>query len=448
MITWMQKHKKWLIVTIWISTIAFVGAGFVGWGSYDYGKSDSAVAVVGNKEVPMKDLQAEYSNLYSQYQQMLGENFNQEMAQQFKLEEAALQRVVQKYLLLNYADELGIITTDLEVAQELVKINSFFKDGKFDKNTYISVLKQNRRTATEFEELLKQDLLVRKIQKIFDVTMSKNEIKNLGSILFSEDKVSVKVITDTNIKVTPTQKELQGYWEKNKDDYKSPTGYNVSYSKIDNIDGKTKKEMKTVALKARLDLKKEKEKFDMTETIYPNSELLSQETFKTLISSKEDEILKPIYNNGSYIIVKLNKKVLPQTLPFEEVKSTVNKAYISVKKQEILTQMAEESIKNFNGKSIGYINRAASPTIDGLSDDEVSQLIQNIFISDKKINTLALENKIVVYEIEDTRLASYDQKNDDIVIQSIQSAKTGLIFSQLLENLKNKYTVTSYLQSK
>ncbi len=32
MITWMQRHKKWLVITIWISTIAFVGAGFVGWG--------------------------------------------------------------------------------------------------------------------------------------------------------------------------------------------------------------------------------------------------------------------------------------------------------------------------------------------------------------------------------------------------------------------------------
>ncbi|MDC0933875.1 SurA N-terminal domain-containing protein, partial [Arcobacteraceae bacterium] len=72
MIEWMQKHKKWLIVTIWISTIAFVGAGFVGWGSYDYEKSTSTVAIVGEKEVPLKDLQNEYSSLYSQYQQMLG----------------------------------------------------------------------------------------------------------------------------------------------------------------------------------------------------------------------------------------------------------------------------------------------------------------------------------------------------------------------------------------
>ena len=29
MIAWMQKHNKYLVVTIWIATIAFIGAGFV-----------------------------------------------------------------------------------------------------------------------------------------------------------------------------------------------------------------------------------------------------------------------------------------------------------------------------------------------------------------------------------------------------------------------------------
>ena len=49
MITWMQKHKKYLVITIWISTIAFVGAGFVGWGAYDFNKSRAtSVAKVGD----------------------------------------------------------------------------------------------------------------------------------------------------------------------------------------------------------------------------------------------------------------------------------------------------------------------------------------------------------------------------------------------------------------
>jgi len=75
MITWMQRHKKWLVITIWISTIAFVGAGFVGWGSYEYGKQGGAVAVVGDREVSVEEYQQEYSNLYDQYSRMFGSMF-------------------------------------------------------------------------------------------------------------------------------------------------------------------------------------------------------------------------------------------------------------------------------------------------------------------------------------------------------------------------------------
>ena len=74
MITWMQRHKKWLVITIWISTIAFVGAGFVGWGSYKYGSSSGAVALVGNKKIKISDLQDEYNILYAKYQDALGDS--------------------------------------------------------------------------------------------------------------------------------------------------------------------------------------------------------------------------------------------------------------------------------------------------------------------------------------------------------------------------------------
>ena len=66
MITWMQKHKKYLIVTIWISTIAFVGAGFVGWGQYKYGDKAGTVAKVGKVDISLGELQTSYSNLYAQ----------------------------------------------------------------------------------------------------------------------------------------------------------------------------------------------------------------------------------------------------------------------------------------------------------------------------------------------------------------------------------------------
>ncbi|XPV54069.1 MAG: SurA N-terminal domain-containing protein [Halarcobacter ebronensis] len=138
----MQRHKKWLVITIWISTIAFVGAGFVGWGSYDYGSKGGAVAVVGDREVTVEEYQREYSSLYDQYARMFGNQFNQEMADKLKLKDAAYKLIIQKNLILSFADELGLDVTNEEIAKQLVLIPAFLKDGKFDKDTYIKVLQQ------------------------------------------------------------------------------------------------------------------------------------------------------------------------------------------------------------------------------------------------------------------------------------------------------------------
>lgn len=445
MIEWMQKHKKWLIVTIWISTIAFVGAGFVGWGSYDYGKSTSTVAIVGEKEVPMKDLQSEYSSLYSQYQRMLGDQFNKEMAEQFKLQDAALQRVTQKYLILNYADELGLIATDKEVALELVKIESFFKAGKFDKNTYISVLKQNRRTATEFEAQLKQDILVNKVQDLFETTLKTNELQNISNLIYSEDEVSLKIISDKDIKIKYTQDDLKNYWSLGKENYKSESGFGIKYTKIENIDGKTKKEMKKVALKAYLNLKKEKVAFKETKTIFISSTFLDAEDLKTVTSSKEGTVLKPIYKDNNYYVIKAEKKILPQVLKYEDVKAQVTKDYTRDQKSLLLDEEANKIVSNFSGKSIGYLSRSNIPTIDGLTTEQRDEFIKNLFAATNVINKVNLGSKVVIYKITNSKFATYDNAKDESVSQTIGNLKASSLSSSLLAKLATKYEIKSFM---
>ena len=446
-ISWMQRHKKWLIVTIWISTIAFVGAGFVGWGSYNYGKSDGAVAVVGDKEVPLSDLQNEYSSLYSQYQNMFGEKFNQEMAKQMGLEQAALQRVVNKYLVLNYADELGLMITDEEVAKEIVKIQAFFKDGKFDKDTYLLVLKQNKRTAAEFEAQLKQDLLITKVNKIFNLKLEDNEIANIATLLFAEDKVSVKVIDGDKINVTPSVDELKKYYDKNKNNYKSKKGYLISYTKIENEDGKDKKAMKKVALKQYLALKKSKEQFVNTKTLYEDSAFVEKEDLNKIIKAESSEVLKPIYKDNQYYIIRKDKNIEPQILPFKEAKSLVNKDYIASKKAEILNEKAKELVKNFVAEEdLGYISRNKNISVKGLDANQASTLQEHIHTSSKPINFVNVGgNKVVVYKITDTKFNPYDEKTKDLVISTISNYKGGAISNGLLEKLQNKYDIKTYL---
>ena len=448
MIEWMQRHKKWLIVTIWISTIAFVGAGFVGWGSYDYGKSNSTVAIVGDKEVPLKDLQNEYSNLYSQYQQMLGGQFNQELAKQFKLEDIALQRITQKYLILNYADELGLISTDEEVALELVKINSFFKDGKFDKQTYLNVLKQNRRTATEFEDQLKQDILVNKVNSLFNTSLKTNELQNISSLIFSQDEVSLKIIDDKNIKIKYTNDDLIKYWTKNKEDYKSESGFGIEYSKIANIDGKTKKEMRKIALKEYLSLKKGKSKFQENKTIFTSSNFLNAEDLKKVTESKEGSILKPIYKDNSYYVIKANKKILPQVLEYKDVKQEVIKDYIVSEKSNKLENNADEIMNNFKGKSIGYISRSNIPEIAGLTKIQKDEFVKHLFSSNKALNKINLGSKVVVYKITNSKLASFNNLNEQTVSQTIANLKASSLSSSLLAKLATKYEIRTFTGNK
>jgi len=445
MIEWMQRHKKWLIVTIWISTIAFVGAGFVGWGSYDYGKSNSTVAIVGDKEVPLKDLQNEYSSLYSQYQKMLGTQFNKELADQFKLDDVALQRVTQKYLILNYAEELGLISTDKEVASELIKINAFYKDGKFDKNTYLNVLKQNKRSASEFEEQLKQDILVQKVQNLFQTSLKENELKNISNLVFSEDEVSIKIINDKNIKIDYNTQDLEKFWSDNKENYKSESGFNIAYTKIDNIEGKTKKEMKKIALKEYLNLKKKKVKFQSTKTIYDSSTFLNIEDLKTVTSSKEGTVLKPIYKDNTYYVIKAEKKILPQVLQYDDVKAQVLNDYKRDKKLKKLEKNADQIIANFTGKNIGYVSRSNIPKIAGLTDTEKDEFARSLFSSTKQINKINFGSKILIYKITNSKFAQYKNGKNEAISNTIANLKASSLSASLLEKLATKYEIKSFM---
>ncbi|MEA3288902.1 MAG: SurA N-terminal domain-containing protein [Campylobacterota bacterium] len=445
MITWMQRHKKWLIVTIWVSTIAFVGAGFVGWGSYDYGKSNSTVAIVNGQEVPMTDLQNEYSALYSQYQQMFGSSFNQELAQKLNLEDAAMQKVIQKHLMLNFATEIGLVTTDEEVAKQLIEITAFQKDGKFDKNTYMSVLKQNRRSTAEFEAQLKQDLLIQKVQNIFNAKLEKNEIKNISELIFMEDKVEVAVVSSEDIKINSKASDIKAHWEKTKENYKSEDGYKISFTKIDNIEGKDKKQMKKVALREYIDLKKSKADFKEEKTIYANSNFVSQEDFTKVKTSDVGTVLKPIYKDGTYHIIKLVSKINPQTLPFETVKASVKASYIAELKNSKLQEKADKLIKNFKGVSLGYIKKDSKPSIKGLTEEENANVVRDIFNSISKISQSNLGNKIVVFKIIDSKLAAYDPVNDQIINSSIEQLKNNEINSGLISQLKNKYEIKTFI---
>ncbi len=445
MITWMQKHKKWLVITIWISTIAFVGAGFVGWGSYSYGKNGGTVAVVGDLEINVKELQKEYNQMYSQYQQMFGGSFNKEMADKLNLEQQAYNNLVQKYLILNLAKKYGIIATDEEIAKQLVKIEAFLKDGKFDKDTYIKVLQQNGTNPTDFESGMKNDIVFYKTISIFNTNLSQKEMKTLNEIYFSEDEVSINIIDSNSVDKTYSEADLKTFWEKNKNSYKTVAKYKLNVEKVQ-IEA-DEKEAKNSALKKYLALKNNKEQFTKEELIDDQTNSYGEQ-LATITALKDGELLKPIKIGNEFVIVKMIGKIAPTVLTFEQALLNVRNDYQKMIISKRLDEKKNALLKNFTGTNIGFINKEKMPEIKSLSKDEIEKLVQEITASTIVVNATTFDNKVVVFKIESSRIGTYDDAKNEALKQNIAKIKNEEIIISLLEKLQNEYSVKSNMEVK
>ena len=110
MITWMQRHRKYLNITLWISVGAFVAAGpmfAIGSASFS-GRSADAVAQVGNVEVSVHQMNSTYRQLFSRYNQMFQGKFDEAQAKAFGLEQQALKQLIDEALLLNLAQSFKL----------------------------------------------------------------------------------------------------------------------------------------------------------------------------------------------------------------------------------------------------------------------------------------------------------------------------------------------------
>jgi len=485
MIIWMQKHKKWLVITIWISTIAFVGAGFVGWGSYKYGSKSGIVAVVGDKEITIDEYNQEYSKIYSQYEQYFGSSFNKELAQQLKLDEVALSQLLQKNLIMAYGSSLGFIVTQEDIAKELLRYEVFKTGGKFDKDKYKRLLEQNRMSIKDFEEGLKNSILLNKIQELFDVEPTTTEIENISKLLFIEDDITYKILNSDDMKVSINEDEIKKFYEENKSSYKSEVSYDLEikelslksanssdeeiqthYEKFKTDyrfdDGKlksfeeAKKEViqdldknftRREALILHSKLKKGEASFDKKITLQESKLFFNAENIEKIKEAKNSEIIKPFFENNKFYIVKVAKINPLLILTYEDAKERVILDLTKDLKSKKLDEVAQNELKNFKGIDVPGINRASTSKIKGLNERESIEFLNQLFASSQKQSVIKIGSKAVIYRVNSSKMANYDKAKRSLVKDEIQQAQQNDLLSNIIKNLENTFPIKTYIQT-
>lgn len=484
MLSWMQKHKKYLVVTIWVSTIAFVGAGFVGWGAYDLNSNRAtSVAKVGHRNISIQELQQKYDSLYQYYNNLFDGKLTQEKANELGLQNAALQATIQENLLLNFADDIGLSVSKDDILKYIIADPTFQKDGAFDKNLYYDILRRARINPTDFEENLKLTILLDKLRTILNLPANKEDIAMMEASFFMQDKLAIQIINANQSDIKIDEKELKDLWETNKKNYMTKTiygletyfiesnkndvnqttlsdYYNENKERYKGSDDKIKSfdEVKTEVIK---DYNIEKSKTDALKkyTSIKKAELATNEfvsinednaTFSLdeIKGAKVGEVIKPFAYKDGYLIVRVKSITPPQPMSFEQARAMVLEIYKDKKKKENLTTMTKESLQNFKGTDIGFISRDINSSILGLNESETRAFVSQLFETNNKKDYVILEDKAVVYDILEQKLLvdNIDNNYKQITQQNVTMLKNNELIKDLTNKLKKYYEIKEYIK--
>lgn len=481
MIDWMQRHRKWLVVTIWISTISFIAAGMVGWGSYSFNLNENVVAKVGGIEITQNQLQNRYRQLYLQYD--MDGNLDAKKANELGLEKIALDNLIEQALLKNLALDLGLRVANDEVIQEIVSLDYFQKDGKFDQTTYKNILSQNGIKPSEFEEDVSSDLLIRKVANLLPLEGSTTfEKKTFAFPFLIQDEIQIKIIDRKGVKVSPTQEQIKSFWEKNQTLFKSPAEYKIRYvlvpidsqepspqqieelyesskgkyldsngniQKLYQVQDKVASEQKLLmaeekALQEYIALKKASDPYGEERVLIAGDKSFGIEVLEMLEKGQVGEAFKPIRVSSGFLTFKIAEKIPQAVKPFEDAKDEVRNRLTESLIVERMEERAQQDLKDgFRGKNLGYLEEGS--VIQGLTPEESKLLSEKILTSRQKRGYLKLDQKIVVFEVLSQRINP--AKSEDVSGDSegiLELYKGQIITKEFYQYLENKYKIVHF----
>ncbi|PAF45423.1 peptidylprolyl isomerase [Helicobacter sp. 11S02629-2] len=232
MLDWMQRHKKYLVITVWISVIALVAAGVVGWGAnaFSFGHPGS-VARVGDIYISDEEYQNEYQNVMSTFSQH-GNQIDDAEAKSLGLDKVALDRLISEALIRSYAEKLGIKVTPEQIRGYLQNIPEFQTNGVFDPQKYKEYVASTHRKPSDVESQIATELLRQTMISISLFPASSYEVDAFLSAFNIKDELQLKYLDASNIKVSVSEDEVKKYWEGHKNAYTTPIKYKVAYINI------------------------------------------------------------------------------------------------------------------------------------------------------------------------------------------------------------------------
>ena len=226
----MRKHAgSWMIkIILFAIVVVFV---FWGVGSMRSRKA-SRVADINGEIITQEMFQKAYYQLLDNYRRTYGDQYNDELLKMLRPEETVLKQLVNRVLMMQEAERLGIETSEEELKDAIQQIPVFQNNGAFDYRRYNLLLSQNNISPEQFESDQRDQIVLDKLRAVVlsGVTVTEDETRqwydwynariNLSYVLFPPDRYS---------DIQTTQDEIQTYFQEHREDYRTQPRVKVRY---------------------------------------------------------------------------------------------------------------------------------------------------------------------------------------------------------------------------
>ncbi len=207
---------------------------FVFWGIGTFRASRvDLLAKVNGEPITVKEYRALYQFRYQQLRQMLGERLNEELLKSLRFREQVLEELIKRRLLEETARQMGIKVSPEEVRLAIAQLPAFQANGAFSFARYQAILRDMGLLPKDFEESVKADLLESRIKHFLTAPVFAPETEVRDRYRYENEVLRVAYVEQPHetcikeVKVDP--KEVQAFYEKNKERYRSPEEVKLLY---------------------------------------------------------------------------------------------------------------------------------------------------------------------------------------------------------------------------
>ena len=438
-------QSNWLKIVLFITTFAFVGTGFVALVVYKLSGNISGVAQVNGEDITQQEFIYEVNQIEAKYQ-----NQGIDISPMRKIIYAqVLDNLINRQLLYQFAKEEGIEATEEEVKKLILDIPAFQKNGKFDKQSFLSFLQSMNISPQLFEKILRKQLSAQHVLDILKAGfyITEDEIDTFLKKRLSS--INAKLIT-IQPEVNITEKELKDYYEKNKEKFSQKKGKKIKIFKI----ATDKKDSKLKAQKLFSDLKSgnipsnvkpifddvflKGKKYNLPEKVL--------EKIKNLFNNTKIEFIKT--KNAYYLIYYEGEKAIP--MPYKKAKTQVKNSVLEEKRGKILKKI-KESISREKSLNLKLLKEKYNAKIEEIKNEKYMQLQFKYGLSPTELDELVkikngfskpyiLKDKVVIFYITKVIPPSSEEyeKSKKQLKPLLEDQKFNDIISMLINKLKDE----------